>query len=80
VVSSVATDLLGGGEAIEYLAAPQGAAALTSIEEPRGIPSSHGFGYMNINVRDKIGSYEIIRKVGYGMHSSVWLARDTRYA
>ena len=38
------------------------------------------FGYMTINVRDEMGSYEIIRKVGYGVYSTVWLARDTRYA
>ena len=35
---------------------------------------------LTINVRDEIGSFEIIRKVGYGMYSTVWLARDTRYA
>jgi hypothetical protein len=80
VVASIATAQAGGGQAIEYLDAPQGSAELVFTEEPLGVPRSHGFGYMNINVRDEIGSYEIIRKVGYGMYSTVWLARDTRHA
>jgi hypothetical protein len=80
VVASIATAEAGGGQAIQYLDAPQGSAELVFTEEPLGVPRSHGFGYMSINIRNEIGSYEIIRKVGYGMYSTVWLARDTRYA
>ena len=80
VVPSVATTGAGGGQTIQYLDAPPDSAELVFAEEPLGVPRSHGFGYMNINIGDEIGPYEIVRKVGYGGYSTVWLARDTRCA
>jgi len=69
IVASTATADTGGGQTIQCLDAPQDSAELVFNEEPPGLPRSHGFGYMNMNIRDKIGSYEIVRKVGYGMYT-----------
>jgi hypothetical protein len=52
-------------------------------EEFIGLPASSGFGYMHVDIGDEIGEqgrYKILRKLGYGMYSTVWLARDAWYA
>ena len=49
-------------------------------EEPLNLPASEGFGYYpaypGLKVKD--GRYEVIRKLGYGPRSSVWLALDLK--
>ena len=50
-------------------------------EEPIGLPPSEGFGYLDVNIGDELGPanrYHILRKLGYGVYSNVWLARDTQ--
>ena len=52
-------------------------------EEPIGLPVHAGFGFLELNIGDELGSqgsYTIVRKLGYGMYSTVWLAWDKRYA
>jgi len=38
-------------------------------------------GYHPVRVGDifNAGRYEVLRKLGYGVYSTVWLARDLRY-
>jgi hypothetical protein len=52
-------------------------------EEPLGLPTSSGFGFMQVDIGDEIGElgrYRVLRKLGYGMYSTVWLAQDAGYA
>lgn len=52
-------------------------------EEPIGLPPSAGFGFLDVNIGDELGPdgcYVVLRKLGYGVYSNVWLARDTRLA
>ena len=57
------------------------AVAIEFKKEPMGLPSSKGFGYLDVNIGDEFGPdgcYVVLRKLGYGMYSTVWLARDKR--
>ncbi|CAA7266685.1 unnamed protein product [Cyclocybe aegerita] len=52
---------------------------LTFSEEPLGMPAEYGFGYPIVNFGQRFGPegrYEVIRKLGWGGYSSIWLARD----
>ncbi|KIJ33395.1 hypothetical protein M422DRAFT_35508 [Sphaerobolus stellatus SS14] len=52
---------------------------LTFPEEPVGIPASEGFGYLEVDIGDTIGPemrYRIVRKLGFGRSSTVWMAYD----
>ena len=49
-------------------------------EEPCGFAVKQGLGFMQVEFGERIGPegrYEILRKLGWGMHSNIWLARDT---
>lgn len=51
------------------------------MEEPLGIPASEGFGYYQARLGGVLGPggrYKLEAKLGFGMASSVWLARDLR--
>lgn len=52
---------------------------LEFIEEPLGISAEQGHGFLRVEFGDVIGpdrGYRIIRKLGWGMNSSVWMAFD----
>ncbi|KAL6300875.1 kinase-like domain-containing protein [Sparassis latifolia] len=52
---------------------------LTFVEEPLGLRADQGFGYLQVDFGQRIGPgdrYEVLRKLGWGMNASVWLARD----
>ena len=52
---------------------------LTFVSEPLGMPATDGYGWAQFEFGDQIGPenrYTITRKLGWGMHSSTWLARD----
>jgi hypothetical protein len=55
-------------------------AEFTFLEEPLGVSVDDGYGYADIQfgqlLRDR---YRVVRKLGWGMNSSVWLARDEQY-
>ncbi|KDR71809.1 hypothetical protein GALMADRAFT_143593 [Galerina marginata CBS 339.88] len=54
---------------------------LTFIEEPLGMPGSDGYGWPQFAFGEAIGPdkrYTIVRKLGWGMSSSTWLARDQK--
>jgi hypothetical protein len=54
---------------------------LTFVEEPLGMPVSEGYGLPRFEFGEKLGPenrYTIIRKLGWGMTSSIWLARDLK--
>ncbi|KAL5482914.1 hypothetical protein ACEPAI_9509 [Sanghuangporus weigelae] len=49
-------------------------------EEPCGFREKQGFGFLQVQFGDRIGlggRYEVLRKLGWGMQSSIWLAKDT---
>ncbi|KAF9018567.1 kinase-like protein [Hymenopellis radicata] len=53
---------------------------LSFASEPLGMPASQDYGWARLDFGQKIGPnerYTIERKLGWGMHSSTWLARDT---
>ena len=53
---------------------------LTFVSEPLGLPAADGHGRAQFEFGDKIGQdnrYTITRKLGWGMCSSTWLARDS---
>jgi hypothetical protein len=61
--------------------APQTDEKLVFIEEPLGLSAAHGFGYHELAPGVKIASEDsdlfnatIVRKLAYGMQSSLWLA------
>ncbi|KIJ33147.1 hypothetical protein M422DRAFT_52576 [Sphaerobolus stellatus SS14] len=52
---------------------------LTFVEEPPGLPVQEGYGWPQLEFNQTIGPgsrYVIVRKLGWGMSSSTWLARD----
>jgi serine/threonine protein kinase len=52
---------------------------LSFQSEALGMPASRGYGWANLEFGQKIGDggrYTIERKLGWGMQSSTWLARD----
>ncbi|PIL36248.1 hypothetical protein GSI_01910 [Ganoderma sinense ZZ0214-1] len=57
---------------------------MTYREEPLGLGSKQGFGHYDAQFGEVIRSldpclgYRIERKLGWGIHSSVWLARELR--
>ena len=46
-------------------------------EEPHVLPPEKGYGYYALRLGQRIceGKLEIVRKLGWGEHSSVWLAK-----
>lgn len=51
----------------------------TFDEEPLVLPKNEGYGYFPISIGQTplAGRYSILRKLGWGMGSTVWLSRDT---
>ncbi|KAF8885738.1 kinase-like domain-containing protein [Infundibulicybe gibba] len=52
---------------------------LSFTEEPLGVPAEEGYGWPQLEFNETIGPgnrYMILRKLGWGMSSSSWLARD----
>ncbi|KAJ3496885.1 hypothetical protein NLJ89_g10424 [Agrocybe chaxingu] len=52
---------------------------LTFAEEQLGMPAEYGFGYPIVSFGQRFGRegrYEVVRKLGWGGYSSIWLARD----
>ena len=48
--------------------------------EALGMPVADGYGWAQFEFGDQFGEgdrYTIVRKLGWGMHSSTWLARDS---
>jgi hypothetical protein len=55
---------------------------LEFIEEPLGLSAEQGHGFLRIEFGDTIGPdhrYKVVRKLGWGMNSSVWMAFDEKY-
>jgi len=53
---------------------------LSFVEEPLGLTLDQGYGFPRFQFGDVIGPdrrYNIVRKLGWGMNSSVWLAVDS---
>ncbi|KAK0244245.1 kinase-like domain-containing protein [Armillaria nabsnona] len=56
---------------------------LIFVEEPLGLPAKERYGWPYLDFNESIGPdncYVISRKLGWGMSSSTWLARDKMYA
>jgi hypothetical protein len=52
------------------------------IEEPLEVSMDEGHGFLKIEFGDTMGPdhrYRIVRKLGWGMSSSVWMAFDEQY-
>jgi serine/threonine-protein kinase SRPK3 len=48
-------------------------------EEPLDLPADRKGGFYPATLGSKLNSrYTIVRKLGWGQHSSVWLAKDER--
>jgi len=59
----------------------EGGVDLEFTEEPLGLTAEYGFGYADLAFHDKVGPqgrYEVLRKLGYGLNASVWLAKDAQ--
>ncbi|KAL0950832.1 hypothetical protein HGRIS_007593 [Hohenbuehelia grisea] len=59
---------------------PSGKQVFSCLSEPLGLPAAEGYGFARFQIGDAIGPdqrYSITRKLGWGMHSSTWLAHDT---
>lgn len=52
----------------------------TPDEEPNMLGSDKGYGYFPVLLGQTIlaGKYELVRKLGYGSNSTVWLAKDSK--
>ena len=53
---------------------------LNFVSEALGMPAAKGYGWAQFEFGDQIGQdnrYTITRKLGWGMYSSTWLARDS---
>jgi len=54
---------------------------LSFIEEPLGLSREQGYGFPRLEFGDTIGPerrYRIVRKLGWGMNASIWMAFDER--
>ena len=52
------------------------------LEEPLGVTAEQGHGFPWIEFRDAMGPekrYKVVRKLGWGMNSSIWMAFDGKY-
>lgn len=52
---------------------------LVFASESLGMPAQDGYGWPQFDFNERIGQnnrYAIVRKLGWGMHSSTWLAKD----
>ncbi|GLB34428.1 putative kinase-like protein [Lyophyllum shimeji] len=50
-------------------------------EEPLGLTRDQGHGYLRVSFGEAIGPderYQVVRKLGWGMHGSVWMAYDRK--
>jgi hypothetical protein len=55
---------------------------LEFVEEPLGVTAEQGHGFIRIEFGDAIGPekrYKVVRKLGWGMNSSIWMAFDLKY-
>jgi hypothetical protein len=55
---------------------------LEFIDEPIGVPADKGHGFARFDFGDTIGPedrYKIVRKLGWGLNSSVWMAFDEKW-
>jgi hypothetical protein len=55
---------------------------LKFIEEPLEVSMDEGHGFLRIEFGDTMGPdhrYRVVRKLGWGMNSSVWMAFDEQY-
>jgi hypothetical protein len=55
---------------------------LEFVEEPLGVTAEQGHGFLRIEFGDAIGPgkrYKVVRKLGWGMNSSIWMAFDEKY-
>lgn len=81
-MSSVATDAQAAHEHISVGAGGVIYPTLTCFEEPFGTSAEKRYGWPQLEFDEAIGPenrYVICRKLGWGMSSSTWLARDTMY-
>ncbi len=81
-MSCIATNTQAANERISV--GPDGVVhrTLTFVEEPLGMSAEEGYGWPQLEFNQVIGPenrYVICRKLGWGMSSSTWLARDTMY-
>ncbi|GLB43876.1 putative kinase-like protein [Lyophyllum shimeji] len=54
---------------------------LEFIEEPLGVTAEQGHGYLRVEFGDALGPdkrYKVVRKLGWGMNASVWMAFDEK--
>ncbi|KIM81667.1 hypothetical protein PILCRDRAFT_89100 [Piloderma croceum F 1598] len=54
---------------------------LEFVEEPLGVTAEQGHGFLRIEFGDAIGPgkrYKVVRKLGWGMNSSIWMAFDEK--
>ena len=54
---------------------------LEFVEEPLGVTAEQGHGFIRVEFGDAIGPdkrYKIVRKLGWGMNSSIWMAFDAK--
>jgi len=55
---------------------------LEFVEEPLGVTAEQGHGFIRIEFGDAIGPdkrYKVVRKLGWGMNSSIWMALGEKY-
>jgi hypothetical protein len=55
---------------------------LEFVEEPLGVTAEQDHGYLRVEFGDAIvpdKRYKIVRKLGWGMNSSIWMAFDEKY-
>ncbi|KAJ7256142.1 kinase-like domain-containing protein [Mycena haematopus] len=58
---------------------PEGVVDSNFASEGLGVPAAKGYGWAQFEFGESIGNdqrYTILRKLGWGSHSSIWLARD----